>query len=70
MEEREVRLVHEEAGWQIYVDDAKAMGGWFAHKDKVIAELEAKKLARKNSPCILTMINSIGDEYCFKRYSI
>lgn len=68
MEEREVRLVHEEAGWRIYVDDAKAMGGWFTHKDKVIAELEAKKLARKNSPCILTMINSIGDEYCFKRY--
>lgn len=47
MEEHEVRLVHEEAGWQIYVDDAKAPGSCFEHKDKAKANMDARRFARE-----------------------
>lgn len=47
MSEHEVELVHESNGWIIYVDDAKAPGSWFEHKDKAKANMDARRFARE-----------------------
>ena len=62
MEEHEVRLVHEEAGWRIYQDDMPVMGKTFEHSDDITAKSEARQLARKISPCVLIIIDLCGCE--------
>lgn len=47
MAEHEVELVHESNGWRIYVDDAKAPGSCFEHKDKAKANMDARRFARE-----------------------
>lgn len=62
MEEHEVKLVLESDGWYIYQDDVKVMGAFFVPKDRLIAKIEAKRLAKKLSPCEFRIIGYSGIE--------
>ena len=62
MEEHEVRLVHANDGWYIYQDGVQVIGGFFVPRDRIIAKIEAKKLAKKLSPCELRIIGYSGIE--------
>lgn len=62
MEEREIKLVHEQDGWQIYQDGLPVFGKSFAHRDEVIAKFEAKQLAKKLLLDKFIMIDYCGNE--------